>query len=511
MRARTLAGGVAVAVALACLPAVFNAPGDAMLNGDWLDAATQLPAEIVPGTSWWQPGANAAFGDGDDVIATNLTGDIDIVVRTGTNITNTVPRQHTLATAPVTFVAPLGAAGGVPFSVASTAAAVPPFMGAATAAPSLEGVPIVSFAFADLDGDGAIGITLTDGNAGDFELEEAELLPVGRVLVVASQGRASGVLRVEAGGPSAAPLSLAVAAATWAGSFDPNYFNGIVPRGPMVMTHFPFRPLTHPSDALDFGPAGLAPPDPDEFLGVRTDAGAEPNPADARFGESYTLFFDGSRNSVDLAVARSGTFARVGLATIPRPLEYVTIPSRPLRPGLDDAGNRALYEIVGLLRLRDDGVASRETLRLVPLDALGNIADLPAAQTVTVRSSGPVRIVAPDNDGNFTSETVTLANARGLDLVVDDAGGAWDGPNRGALWVDAPSGLFQASAVLPDPDVDDSGVVTSTDVARVASLRGVSEGEPGFDSNLDLTCDGRIDRDDEDLARAALGQNVSTP
>ncbi len=508
-RRRRLSVGVAL-LALACLP-VFNAPADLMLHGDWLDAAAQWPAEIVPGTGWWKPGRDGEFGTNDDEFP-NLFGDVDLVARTGTReITQFIPAQHTLASAPVITVAPFGAGQPISFAVTSTTIAFPPQLGSPTNAPSLENSPVLVFAFADLDGDGAIGITLRDGNAADSEIEEAELLPVGRTLAIAHAGRASGKLRVSAGGPSGAPLTLMIGAAAWAGSFDPNYENGVVPRGPLVMTQLPFRPLTRPIDVLDAGPFGPGPANPDEFIGIRNDAHAEPDPADPRIGESYTLFLDGSRTTTDLALARSGAFARVGLVQRPVPLEYVTLASRPLRPGFDDAGARVLYEVLGMLRLADDGTATRDSLRLVPLDALGNVADLPAAETVVLHASGPVRIVSPNLDGDLLRETLTLSDSRGVGVEIDDAGGAWDGANAGALWVDGATGLFRATATLPDPDVNDSGAVTAADVSAIRALRGVSDGEPGFDAALDLTGDGRIERDDARIATVALGQTIAVP
>jgi hypothetical protein len=130
---------------------------------------------------------------------------------------------------------------------------------------------------------------------------------------------------------------------------------------------------------------------------------------------------------------------------------------------------------------------------------------------VTLRAEGGVAIVSPNTDGDTSVEQLTLTNARGRAVVLDDlAGGDFDDPD-GALEVQSAEGLLRLDVFLPDPDVDDDGGVDAADATAVDDARGLRLGDPGYDPRLDLTGDGRIDRDDVDVVDAHLGETVAVP
>jgi hypothetical protein len=420
-----------------------------------------------------------------------------------------IPATHTPATAPTSVADAFGLGVPVDFVVSASDGVRPP-AGRPVDAPSLEGVPILVMAFADLDGDGFVGITHLDGDTTDLEIEDAELSPVGRRYAIAAGGLASGSIQVPVGGPAGAETRVVLAAAAYAGPFDPAFFGGSVPDGPTVMTHLPFLPRTEPVDVL--GGALRGPADPFDRVGAEASAAFTPRPADPQLGEAFTLRTDGSTASVDLVLAGSGAAVRFGLAQAPNPATYRFIESRPLRRGLDENGAPATYEILQHLVVADDGAASQTTLRVVPVDRLGNVADLEAAASVRVRSTGPVRIVSPDADGSPLTETLVVSDARGVQIVVDDLGvGRFDDANAAGLVLEGGGAASRVDAFLPDPDVDDSGLVDALDVTLVQMFDGQRFGDPAFDPDLDLDGDGRIDDADASAVRRRLGEVVAIP
>ena len=308
-------------------------------------------------------------------------------------------------------------------------------------------------AFADLDGDGFIGVTSLDGDITDAEFEEAELDPVGRRFAVVSNGRASGSLAIEAGGPADAPTRVALAAAAWAGPVDPNHFGGNVPNGPAVMTHLPFVPRTDPKDIMPGGAINTPlPTSPTDLVGVAVEDAFTPDPAES-YGEVFTLRLDGSVSTIDVATLRSGAFARFGFALRPSAASYESLVSRPIRRGLDAAGAPLYYEILRGLTIPDDGTLSQQILRAVPLDRLGNITDLASPIAVEIATEGVVRILAPDLDGDPFAETVTVSDARGVEILLDDSGGPRDDAGLDGLWAEGGGGLLRIDVDLPDPAI----------------------------------------------------------
>lgn len=497
------------AVATASLAAVA-ASCDPIFAGDPIDPDTQRAAEIVPGAPWVRAGADGRLGTPDDEILGDVIGDVDLVLRTGIlDFVGSIPDPTaSRGTVPDAVAEP--SATGVPVDFVVTASDGDPSLpyGTPIAPPSFDGLPIIVAAFGDLDGDGYVGITHLDGDRSDAFVEAAELVPIGRRLVLASGGRASGRLFVQAGGPTGAEISVALTAAAYVGPRDPAFFNGVIPDGPAVMTGLPFLPDLAPDAVIDGAPRSAQPTD---LIGIEIEPGFAPDPGDARVGEAFTIAADGSAPTVDLARSHSGRFSRFGIATYPQPALHVRPALRPLRLGLDDAGRPAPYRIPYRLFLADDGPASRSRVRVVPLDRLGNVADLPSPQFVTISSVGPVSIVSPDLDGLPDTETFVVSDARGVDVVLDDTGGRYDGPNDAVLLVEGGGSLYRIAVHLPDPDVDDSGRVDSADLKIIKKSKKLREDKPGFDPNRDLDGDGRVRKEDEAAVEAALGQAVFVP
>jgi hypothetical protein len=406
-----MAFAAVIALNAACLST--GGPADPMFQGDYF--LLGRPLELLPDVPWITAGQDGRLGTEDDSILFSVTGDVDLAVRTGvTEIGTTLPPPSPLRGGPPLAVAePFGS--GVPIDFAVTAmSGTRPDGGVPVLSPAVANVPVLAVAFADLDGDGYVGVTALDGGPDDTELEERELIAVGRRFAPMSGSRAAGQLFVAAGGPAGARLSVVVTAAAYTGSTHPEHFGGVVPTGPAVLAAFPFLPRTDPDRVLDGnlpGPASV-----DELVGVEIEEVFNPDPTQA-YGEAFTVPTDGSEVSTDLALAHSGQAVRFGLARV-APME----PARHalLRPGLAADGTRLLYEVLDALVL--SAGASPRTLRLVPLDRLGNIADLAAPVDVTLRATGRVQLLGPDLDADPTREVVSVTDARGVAVTLDGAG-----------------------------------------------------------------------------------------
>lgn len=369
-------------------------PEDPLLHLDLVDAQTGRPAEIVPGTPWIRVDPSKE-GDSDAVeISSVYFGDADIVARSGSLPASAEPFGGG-ARLPVT-VTPLPGAGAPPY---------------------WDGLPFLVLAFPDLDGDGYVGITHLDGDVGDAEIEAAELYPAGRRYAVGYQQAARTELAVSVGGPVEAPVRLALVAAAYAGPFDASYRAGVFPNGPAVMTQLPFLPYTDPDRVRIPGPIAQLGTILPSRVAIDVQPAYVPDPSDPRVGEAFTLRLDGLSWTIGVGTALSGEAVRFGLARTPDPARYLARRSRPLRPGIDDAGRRTLLEILRELKLRT-GSSGATTLRLVPLDRLGNVASPAVATAVTVRSTGQTRIDSPDRDGNPYVEALSVVDAAGTPIQV---------------------------------------------------------------------------------------------
>jgi hypothetical protein len=489
--------------------------GDPLLSLDVFDGQTWNAAEIVPNAPWIRPGRDRELGTADDEIKPSVRGDIDLVLRSGgAAIGATIPAPTASAAPslwPQGVAEPFAEGTPIDFVVIPVDGHTSSLYGTPGAPPYWNGMPVLVLAFADLDGDGFIGVTNLDGDAFDHALEEAEWSPVGRRFTFGAAGQATGSLQIGVGGPSAAPARVVLGAAAWAGKLDPAFLGGNVPRGPAVMTRLPFLPVLDPTKVLEGGPTGPPPPTPTSLVGVEIRVAYAPNPNDPRVGESFTLRLDGSDPTIDAARVQAGVSSRFGVVQQPDPATYLDLPARPLRPGLAPGGARAAVEVLTRALVADDGAATRTAMRVVPLDRLGNVTDPAATTPVTLRTSGPVRIAFPDTDGDPHLEIVSVVDAIGAAVELDDSGGALDDVDADALLIEAGNALARVELLLPDPDVDDSGTVTSADVDAIDAHRGDRLGDASFESRFDLNANGRIDDDDAAIAEAQLGALVAIP
>lgn len=492
-------------VALLSLANVCTEATDPIIEGDPIDPGTGLIYEIVPGTPRIDAGPDGEFETDDDVVGPEI-GDVDIVIRSVETIGARYPDPAPLRGAIPTVTASLrGLGAGISFSVGGTDGVLPLDRLARFPFP---GHPILVMAFADLDGDGYIGITHLDGDPTDASTEEAEFVPVARRYAIAGPRIARGELFIPIGGPPGAELDIALAAATYSGPRQTSFLGGGVPMGPAVMTKLPFLPETNVSRLIGDRPTFAT---PGALVGPEIEPVLDPDPADPAIGETFTIRLDGSEPSIDTARVLSGDFVRFALAQRPDPETFNDMPSRPVRPGLGESGERVLLELLHHLTIPDDGGRSSKTLRVVPIDAHGNIAALPAPTEVEIVASGSIRIESPDADGDPMRETVTVVDARGATLVVNDPGARWDDPNQASLELHSTAPPNRLLIEVVDPDVDDSGLVDLDDLLLIEGADRAEVGEEGYDASLDLNGDGRVRREDVRLASDSFGSSVPVP
>lgn len=490
-------------------------PSDPILNRDWLDRRTGQIAQQVPGVPLRITGPDGVFDTRDDQIVRWALGDVDLVVRAGPSPSpgGTLPP---VGVAPTTTPARTGFGSEVDFTVyAVDGWRANPFDGS-VAAPSLEGNPIVVLAFADFDGDGWVGPTVKDQNEEDTEIEESELAPVAMQVVTMSGGVAQGRLRILAAGPPQEPLTVVISALAYTGKTDPGtgeddtgVLGGNVPTGPLVSTAVPFPPPTEVYDVVQ----GRRPEPPTAHrplaLEIRPEYPTFPLGVD--WSIVYSIPTDGSRPSIDVASVTSSTASRLGLVRPAALPSHETSTMRAIRPGLSGTQQLVAMEIVDTLHVPDDGADDTVSVRVAPLDVLGNVAALPTGADVAVSTTGPVRIVSPDLDGDPFYETLFVPDASGVELVLDDSGGVFDDPLEAALVIEGDIGASIIAIVLPDPDVDDSGSVDQADLLAVESARGMERGESGFDSALDVNGSGDVDDEDALLVEEAIGASLIAP
>ena len=481
---------------------------DWLIEGDPVDPVTGEVYEIVPGAPQLLRGPDGRYGTDDDRLGSEI-GDVDLVIRSVAEIRGNYPPpapQRFGGAIPTVDAGMAHGGDGIPFTVGGTNGVLP--LGRLVAPPYFRGHPILVLAFADLDGDGYVGITHLDGDRFDANIEEAEFVPIARRYAIVDQRMASGEIFVPAGGPPGAELDVVLAAVTYAGPRFEAFLGGGVPVGPAIMTRLPFAPVTDLLEIVGDRPtaAGL-----DALVGPEIEPAMDPDPGDPAMGESYTLRLDGSQPSTDTARVRSGKFVRFAFAQIPDPETFTDMPSRPLRRGFDDDGKPVTYEILHHLIVPDDGEHNPTTLRIVPIDALGNIAALPQPDRVEIVASGSIQIEAPDTDGDPNRETIQIDDVRGVDLVINDLGGRWDDTNQAELRLSASSPPNLLAIAVVDPDVDDSGTVDMDDLLLIDQARGAIVGDPDYGSHLDLDGNGRVRRTDSRNASKSFGSSVPTP
>ncbi len=416
---------------LGLLLALALAPGGALaasiFDGDPVDPATSRAYPMLPGVPLILPQPDGKFDP--PIVVGGTSGDVDLVVRAGSlGIGPAMP--------PPVAVPPIAVAGGVhvapgseiPFTVIASAGG--PGAGVPLGGTSLDGIPVVVTAFADLDGDGVVGPTAADGTDDDArELQEALFL-VGRQVAVFSGGVAEGTLAAWKGAPaSAGGLTVVLTAMAYIGPFSPGFFEGNVPDGPGVATLLPFFPRLDPRRVVD-GEGRGGPADPHERLGFELEPAFDVPVQDPTLGTPFALPTGGGSPTIDRAVVIGGPVSRARFLRPAGLTGFSGDVESPLRPG---AGG-ALLEPQPALSLRDDGAGGGATIRLVAVDRLDNVTD-PGGAAATLVAGPGVSIVAPDADGEPGREVVALDDAAGVAVTVDDAGGVNDSGAASSLAV----------------------------------------------------------------------------
>lgn len=505
MSRRSRAGRIAAVVGftLACDPTPLMS-SDPLLDGDFVLPPAGRLIELLPGIPWRTPGPDERLGSDDDVVDDSVVGDVDLVVRAGTLDEPSLPGPLQV-TGPLRVVAiGRGQGPGVPFTVWATDGGDPPMP---VVSEAVEGNPVLVMAFADLDGDGFVGITEEDGNPGDHELEERELDDVGRRFAVLSEGRAQGVLRVSVGGSADDPIAIVLAAAAYTGETRADYFEGFVPDGPIVMTSLPFFPRTDPEDVISAGgPAG-----PDVLIGAEVDAAFTPDLAEHPLDADYALAVDGSPISVDVVVARAGPPVAFQFYEDADPAGQGSV---VVGPGA--AGRRLLSPLIEGLQGPGDAPGAWV---LHARDELGNPATLAVPHDVELRAGGGLRILSPDFDGDPSREQIPMVAGMGVPVTVDASGAR----AQASVVAESSLGLAVVRVRRIDGDADRDGVMDLADNCVEVANPGQEDLDAGSDDDATLpgdqhygdACDADLDGDGRvassdffGFLRPCLGQPV---
>jgi len=425
-----------------------------VFNGDPVDPATGLAYPMLPGLELALPGPDLRWNTGDESIDTSLTGDVDLVIRVGTVNSAVIPAPSS----PLQQVSAggLGADGGqlLPFTVMASDGSLP---GNVASSSELDARGVAVFAFADLDGDGIIGPTNSDGSADNtLELQEVwayAAQQTGSLLA----GRSQGTIGLQLGAPaSMGGLTVALCAGAYTGVDS----NSLFLDGTPLFTAWPFYPPLDPARVVGNGNA--PPPDPLRPSHIKFEPGHNwlPPPDHPLVGTPFALPLDGSSVSIDRAVVFSGEAVGAALFVEVDPTAFMPGARNRLKPAPSmDGSSRVLVLPVEMARLAVDGAVSRRTYRLLPVDSLGNVADPPATGLwLTLRASGAVAVHSPDADGDRFHESLVLVSAAGLQVTLDDVG--LDGTGRVEI-VQGTSGMQRvlavAGALATDSDGDGVG------------------------------------------------------
>lgn len=397
-----------------------------VFTGDPVDTlGTGLPYPMMPGVVLMLPGPSEEFGDGDDVINTGITGDVDLVVRSGTISSSAIPAPALASGGP--SIATVTAGGGrsgqgaeADFTVMVSDGTGSPAYGNVIPNTDMDLRPVTVFGFADLDGDGVVGPTNTDGSS-DNALEQQEATAyAGRQMGALLDGVFQDSVGLEIGAPaSIGGLRVSLVGGAWTGSDpDVNYTDG-----PFILTRWPVFPPLDPRDLLGGGDA----PAPDPTMANQLEWDIEvnylPAPGNPTFGTPFAVAVDGSEPSTDQVRVDSGAAVSARVFAEPSSSAFLARSTPRLRVAPPSGGSgRVLVMPVSRAVLAADGAASQLTLRVLPTDLFANVADPSSAITVTLAMSGSATIVSPDLDANPATETLTLSNAAGTDLVLDDDG-----------------------------------------------------------------------------------------
>ncbi len=384
--------------ALAVIPSLGSALS-VVFDGDPVSPSSGLPYEILPGFPLIQPGLDGILGTPDDTINPAITGDIDMVVRSGSPAATAIIGPPTVHSGPLPSVtAGSTAAGGttlaftVFLSDGITSVAAP--YGNLLAAADMDGIPVIVAAFADLDNDGFIGPTdvVCEGSVA-CSRQVRELEPVGRGVALFSGGVARGSLSVSVGRPAGqGGLKIVLGALSLTGPFDPNVFSGNIPSGPAIASALPFLPQRDLSRLLR---DRAVPVGPATTMQSFVQFAEMPRLSDSPL---FALPTDGSSATNDVALAISQPSTRAAL--------YESLPGK------------LLPQMVGEIVLGTDNKSRKKTLRLVPVDRYGNPADPALGNTFTLTTTGPLLVRRPSAARQAPGVTLTSTNGKTVGVEV---------------------------------------------------------------------------------------------
>jgi len=434
------------------------------------------PYPMLPGLPLVLPfdGLTGRWRSGPPIINNATVGDVDLAVRVGTFLTDPeVPAPAGSAGNPslVQNVAGGGGSGQgseIAFTVMVTDGPGSFPYGAVLSGPELDTRPVAVFAFADLDGDGLIGPTDSDTNADNAIERQEAIAHIGRAVGQISGGRFTNSLGVQVAAPaSIGGLVVSLASGMYTGTNADALWSDGAP----IFTQWPFFPPLDPSQIVYLTEPN--PPDsegpnilfyhPSDFL--------LPLPNDADLPEAFAVAVDGSNPSTDQFVSISGAAVGVRLMREADPANFTASSRMIARVAPDSSGSlRTLVMPAGEISVTPGDLIS---LRVLPVDLLGNIADpLPNGLPVKVIAGGGMKILSPNLDNDSTSETMTILEAKGATVTVDTSGVSGSGA---VSVIDAPpaAALLRDQAMIfgrrdaPAPlDSDDDGVLDDGDASR---------------------------------------------
>jgi len=423
--------GMLIALALATIVGAGASSAVAaplVYQGDPVNPATGDPWIVLPGLPLVDWGEDEKWRTEDDVVDTGIVGDVDVVVRSGGSYASGAASFPAPWAGPA--VAPEVIAGGLVLADEGTEAVVQVILSDGAASPAagnpllasdLDGRGVVIVAYPDLDGDGIIGPTASDGSADDaVEAQEAVQL-AGRRLGVLNGGIATGTLATSLGAPaSAGGLGVLLAAGVITGATPPVYDDA-----GWIATRM--AAMWPPENRRIIG-NNPRPPDPAALydLEVELERMLRPAPSDPQLGTAYAIPLDGSSVTNDVVRSISGPGIAVAFARAVNAASFVADPLRVLRPIVGSDGVRAVVESVDSISLRN--APAPRGLLLYPADVLGNAAD-PAAGLVTrLEATTGLRIVSPDTDGDPRHESIAFTTPDAVRVTLAEASSHDGGP-----------------------------------------------------------------------------------
>ncbi|MFT5040275.1 MAG: hypothetical protein ACI8TX_001240 [Hyphomicrobiaceae bacterium] len=465
-------------------------PCDPLLAPEILEADPCDPIEghyaMLPGVPLIIPadGARGSWSTGDPVIDPGSVGDIDIAVRLG------VPADPDVVPAPkgasgdsLPIIEIGGGLSGQGTEVQFTAMIthgpdVEPY-GNIIRGTELDKRPVGVYAFADLDGDGTIGPTDDDGSF-DNEIERQEALAmVGRQAGQFSDGTFTQTLGIQIAAPeSMGGLTVGLFSGGYTGQ-DPDLLWG---DGAPIFTSFPFFPPLDPSFIVVVeGHPTSTPPPPDPegplLLQYRPAEFLLPEPNTQGLGTPFAILVDGSNTTIDQFTAVSGPPIGIELFTDIDVGTFKAAARMNIRPA--PAANGITPTLVRSVESLNLPAGTEATVRLMQVDALGNIADPVASVLVELAATGGASILAPDSDGDASFELVRLDKTEGVSVTLS------------TVRVEQ-SGTFSITQIVTAPEILGRRNANRTDESKSVTALGrrllrhaVIEAEEDLDSDGD--------------------------